>query len=69
MMGHRLRVDLDYGAGSEPDRFEWQLYRPDEIRTLGQAVGLTCLIVCTNFVEQQEATDQSPRMQIVFEKE
>lgn len=69
MSDNRLMVKLDYDNIYEPDSFEWQLYTPDEIRELAQEMGLTCLIICTNFDEQQEATDNSPRMQIVFEKQ
>lgn len=69
MAGNRLTVTLDYGPDYEPDRFEWQLYTPAEISVLAHAVGLTCLIVCTNFAEQYAAIDNSPRMQLVFEKQ
>lgn len=69
MSGDRLKVTLDYGNAYEPDSFEWQLYTPAEIRGLAQEVGLSCLIVCTDFDKQQEATGNRPRMQTVFEKQ
>ena len=65
---NRLTVNLSYGSGYEPDKFDWQVYKPDEIENLGDEVGLRCLIICTDFNEQQEAADDNPRMQIVFEK-
>lgn len=67
MKGDRLNVELDY-EGREMERFEWQLYSPDEIRAQAEKYGLVPLIICTGFNEKQPVSDNSPRMQIVFEK-
>lgn len=68
MSGPRLTVQLDYNYDAVSDRFEWQLYTPDELCGLAEAVGLSCQVSCTNFDEQQKAVDTVPRMQLVFEK-
>jgi SAM-dependent methyltransferase len=66
LTGNRLAVKLDYD-GREQDRFEWQLYTPDEIVTLAGRYGLTPLICCTGFDERQPASADHPRTQIVLE--
>jgi len=68
MTGNRLTVELDYGLSCQPDKFEWQLYTPDEICSLASELGLRCLLVCTGFNEKKPATPKNPRMQLVFEK-
>lgn len=66
MQGDRLLARLDYVDGREI--FEWQLFTPDEIIGLAQEFGLACLLACTWFDEQQAATPEQPRMQLVFER-
>jgi SAM-dependent methyltransferase len=67
MKGNRLSIELDY-EGRERERFEWQLYSPDEIGAQAKEYSLVPVIICTGFNEMQSASDNSPRMQIVFEK-
>jgi SAM-dependent methyltransferase len=68
MDGDRLIVRLDYMARGETDEFEWQLFRPEEIRALAEQSGFTLLNVCTGFDETLPASAEQPRMQLVFEK-
>lgn len=68
MKGNRLTVDLNYGDLGA-DCFEWQLYTPEEMTELARQVGLAPLIICTGFDENLSASADSPRMQLVFEKD
>jgi SAM-dependent methyltransferase len=68
MAGARLSVDLDYGPGRPPDRFEWQLYTPQEVRALGEAHGLMPVVACAGFDEAQPPSPDLPRMQLILEK-
>jgi SAM-dependent methyltransferase len=67
MQCNRLIVELDY-ADHGADRFEWQLFTPDEITRLGTQYGFVPLVTCTGFDEKQPASSDSPRMQLVFQK-
>jgi SAM-dependent methyltransferase len=67
MHGNRLLVELTYG-GRVSEHFEWQLFTPQEISRLARGCGLTPLLACTNFDPEQAATEDSPRMQMVFER-
>ena len=68
MDGDRLIVRLDYPARGEADEFEWQLFRPEEIRALAEQSGFTLLTICTGFDETLPASAEQPRMQLVFER-
>ncbi len=68
MEGHRLSVDLDYGPGRQVDRFEWQLYTPEELRALGEAHGLALVVACAGFDEGLPPSPDLPRMQLILEK-
>ena len=68
MEGHRLSVDVDYGPGRPPDRFEWQLYTPEELRALGEAQGLALVVACAGFDEGRPPSPDLPRMQLILEK-
>jgi SAM-dependent methyltransferase len=63
----RLSVHLDYGGGRS-DSFEWRVYTPHEIRTVGGEAGLTQLLVCRSFDETQPPSPDEPRMQLVFRR-
>jgi len=67
LQGNRLTAQLDYGDGKES--FHWQLYTPQEIRTLADGCGLRCLLACTLYDEHRPAAADQPRMQLVFERE
>lgn len=69
MNGDRLIVELDYGAGATGDRFEWQLFTPDELSAVAAGIGFTCLLICSGFDEETPATPSVPRMQLVFQKQ
>lgn len=68
MEGNRLSVDLDYGPGRPADRFEWQLYTPEELRALGEAHGLALVVACAGFDESLPPSPDLPRMQLILEK-
>jgi SAM-dependent methyltransferase len=68
MNGDYLTVTLDYGAELLPDVFTWQLYTPAEIIALGAELELHPILACTGFDENKPATADSPRMQLVFER-
>lgn len=68
MTGERLTVTLDYGTVAPPDRYNWQLYTPDTIRTLVEAAGLRYLLTCADFDEARAPSLDTPRMQLVLEK-
>jgi SAM-dependent methyltransferase len=68
MGGNRLVVELDYGDGAVGDRFDWQLFSPDELIALARPVGFNCMLCCTEFDETRAPTGERPRVQYVFEK-
>jgi SAM-dependent methyltransferase len=67
MAGPRLHVTLDYGSGPA-DRFEWELFTPEEIAARGERAGLRLLCACSGFDLDQPADPAVPRMQLVFER-
>ena len=67
MQGDRLIVELSYGSMGG-DRFEWQLYRPQDLCALAEACGLRCTLICSDFDEALAASPQLPRVQYVLEK-
>ncbi len=67
MRGDRLIVELSYG-GTGGERFEWQVYRPEELTALSQHCGLNCTLICSDFDEALPASPQMPRVQYVLEK-
>lgn len=68
VVNRRLSVRLTESDATPIDSFEWQLFTPDECTTLGQSVGLSCILMCTNFDERQVPSAAFPRVQYVFEK-
>ena len=65
--GDRLRVEIDYEAGGQ-DRFEWQLYSPDEFSAMCRAAGFTVLASCAWFDETLEPGPEHARMQFLLER-
>jgi SAM-dependent methyltransferase len=59
MANGRRRCEIDYGDGTV-DSFEWQLYRPEELRELAERNGLAPVLTV--------AADDVPSMQLVFER-
>jgi SAM-dependent methyltransferase len=69
MDGDRLSVTLDYGPDVPADRFDWQVFTPDEISALADACGLHLVLACSGFDEGQAPSPDVPRMQLLFERE
>jgi SAM-dependent methyltransferase len=68
MDGDRLTVMIDYGADTQSDTIEWQLFTPHEIATLAGGLGLRQVLACADFDETQPPTPAQPRMQMLFER-
>jgi SAM-dependent methyltransferase len=67
LIGNRMLIELDYGPDLPPDRFDWQLYTPDELCAVAKPFGLIPKVVCTWCDERRAASPHEARMQIVFE--
>jgi SAM-dependent methyltransferase len=68
MDGDRLTVTLDYGPDAPADRFDWQVFTPDEIGALAVASGFRMVLACAGFDERQAPSAEVPRMQLLFER-
>ena len=71
MVRDRLRVRLRYEPQSEPmemEEFEWQLFEPEQLAALAASVGFRLVACCSDFDESRPASDDTPRMQLVFER-
>ncbi|MBI3847112.1 MAG: hypothetical protein HY292_20995 [Planctomycetes bacterium] len=66
MNANRLTVRLDDDAGRDVDTFEWRVFTPNELGTLGEGLGLHTLVTCTTFDETKRASADQPRMQFVL---
>lgn len=65
--GRRLRIALDYGAGTG-DVFEWEAFTATELAVAGAQHGLTTVLACAGFDETQVPSGVVPRMQLVMER-
>jgi hypothetical protein len=63
----RLFVQLDYPNGGQ-DQFEWQLFSPAHMTSMGQSVGLAPLLACTDFDETRSPSPSNPRVQFLLER-
>jgi SAM-dependent methyltransferase len=63
----RLTVTLQYPNGQR-DRFEWELFLPEELVAAAAESGLEPLRACREFDEALAPSADSPRMQIVFHR-
>jgi SAM-dependent methyltransferase len=63
----RLFVELNYPDGTR-EKFEWQLFTPQEMERLAKAVGLRVLISCSGFDSKKLPTPGDPRIQFVLER-
>lgn len=63
----RLVVQIQFATG-ELDTFDWQLYSPQEMKALGESVGLRELLMCAELSPEQVAGNRRRVFQIVFEK-
>jgi len=66
--GKRLFVSLEYVDQGAIDRFEWQVYTPEELSSLVGRVGFASQVACTDFDESAAPSPDRPRMQFVLEK-
>jgi hypothetical protein len=67
VLGDRLTTTLEYEDGTR-DAFEWRLYAPDELRALGSAHGLDCVLACAGFDLAAAPAGETARMQLVFRR-
>jgi SAM-dependent methyltransferase len=65
---NRLTVELRYAGHDAIDRFEWQLFRPAELRSFVRAAGFEPVVHCARFEEGAPITAEEPRMQLVAER-
>jgi SAM-dependent methyltransferase len=63
----RLFVHLDYPDASQ-EKFEWQLFSPEQMSAMAESVGLTQLVACTDFHETTPPSPTNPRIQFLFER-
>lgn len=65
--GGRLLVDLDYPDGSR-EKFEWQLFTPEQMKSLAEAAGLAVIVTCSSFDSKIFPGSDEPRIQFVLER-
>src|SRR3712207_7659869 len=58
----RSIVELSYGSAGG-DRFEWQLYRPEELCALAEECGLSCNLMCSDFNEALRSEEHTSELQ------
>jgi SAM-dependent methyltransferase len=63
----RLSVHLEYPDGGE-DRFQWQLFTPEQMNRVARLVGLDLLCSCTGYDIKTFASAENPRIQFVLER-
>jgi SAM-dependent methyltransferase len=68
MRGDRLIVELTYEALGGGDRFEWQLFTPDDLEALVRRCGWQLRLACSGFDARQAADPGRPRAQYVLER-
>lgn len=64
----RLFVRLRYGDSGAVDRFEWQVFTTDEIVAVAAREGFAPRLTCREFDEARPASEDCPRMQLVFDR-
>lgn len=68
MVNDRLQVTLAETDGTPIDSFDWHVFTPAECLELAQSAGLTAVLSCTNYDEQQRPAATLPRVQYIFEQ-
>jgi SAM-dependent methyltransferase len=63
----RLLVRLTYPDGTE-DSFNWQLFTPEEMRSMAELTGAALVVACTNFNAGTKPQIENPRIQFVLER-
>ena len=62
----RLIVQLNYPDGSH-EQFEWQLFKPAQMKRLANSIGLALLSSCSGFDLATVPSPTSPRIQFLLE--
>jgi SAM-dependent methyltransferase len=68
VIGDRLYVSLDYQDGAH-EKFEWQLFTPEQMERLAKAVGLRLVTSCSGFTAKNLPSPGDPRIQFVLQRE
>jgi SAM-dependent methyltransferase len=68
MRGDRLVVELAYEGPGGGDRFDWQLFTPEDLKALAERCGWQLRLACSDFDARQTASPERPRVQYVLEK-
>lgn len=68
LKNNRLHVEIDYGSKADKNNFEWELYYDYEIINLMKELGLSLIMKCTLLDSSILPHEDSPRMQLVFQK-
>jgi hypothetical protein len=63
----RLFVELRYPDGAE-EKFEWQLFTPDQMKALAETCGLFLSISCCRFDATNPPSPADPRIQFVLQR-
>lgn len=63
----RLFVQLTYPDGTA-ENFEWELFTPTQMRTLGESLGLDLILACTDFDPRTEPNANNPRIQLTLQR-
>jgi SAM-dependent methyltransferase len=63
----RLIVGYAWESGDN-DRFDWQLYAPDEMKALAESIGLREILTCAEWKEEQVAGNRRRMFQMILEK-
>lgn len=66
MEADRLVVELLYEGSLPGDRFEWQLFDPEELESVATACGWRLERACSGFDVYQPPNLSQPRVQYVF---
>jgi SAM-dependent methyltransferase len=65
--GDRLFVQLDYPDDAH-EKFEWQLFSPEQMARMAEAVGLSLWVVCSGFDATRPPSLAEPRFQLVLQR-
>lgn len=65
--GDRVFVHLDYPDGAH-EQFEWQMFTPAQTEHLANSIGLTLLILCSDFETTTLPSPNNPRIQFLLER-
>ena len=65
---NRLTVTLHYGDSGASDRFDWQLYTPEDLTREAARCGLQCIGTYADFDEGTPASPSKHRMELVLTK-